>query len=73
MFNTLTDVEIMVYLRILYTRKYFGSQKIVTKITTILLQKSIWLDKYGCFVEKMGLKDIYFVPKFLTETVNNIS
>ena len=30
------DVEIMVYLGILDTRKYFGSQKISTNITAIL-------------------------------------
>ena len=30
------DVEIMVYLGILDTRKYFGSQKILTDITAIL-------------------------------------
>ena len=33
------DVEIMVYLGILDTRKYFGSQKILTKVTAILSQK----------------------------------
>ena len=32
------DVEIMVYLGILDTRKYFGSQKILTEITAILLR-----------------------------------
>ena len=31
------DMEIMVYLGILVTRKYFSSQKILTKITSILL------------------------------------
>ena len=30
------DVEIMVYLGILDTRKYFGLQKILTEITAIL-------------------------------------
>ena len=48
---------------ILDTRKYFDSQKILTKITVILSRKSIWWDKYGCFVAKMVLRDIYFVPK----------
>ena len=63
----------MVYLGILDTRKYFGSQKILSKITSILSRISILLDKYGCLVVKMVLRDIYSVPKFLTETVNNVS
>ena len=33
------DVEIMVYLGILDTRKVLGSQKILTKITAILSRK----------------------------------
>ena len=66
-------VEIMVYLGILDTRKYFVSQKILAKITYILSRISILWDKYGCLVVKMVLRDIYFVPKFLTETVNNVS
>ena len=36
-----TDVEIVVHLGILDTRKYFGSQKILTEITAILLWISL--------------------------------
>ena len=35
----IADVEIMVYLGILDTRKFLGSQKILTKITAILSRK----------------------------------
>ena len=37
--NIPPDVEIMVYLGILDTRKFMGLQKILTKITAILSQK----------------------------------
>ena len=37
--GTGADVEIMVYLGILDTRKLLGSQKILTKITAILSRK----------------------------------
>ena len=53
------DVEIMVYLGILDTRKFLGSQKILIKITAILSQAKItaisvenmdFLDNYRYFV-----------------------
>ena len=47
-----TDVEIMVYLGILDTRKYFGSKKILTEITAILLWISLKWEKYSYFVMK---------------------
>ena len=49
-----SDMEILVHIGILVATKYFGSQKILTKITAILSCKSLWWDKNGYFVVKMS-------------------
>ena len=66
------DVEIMVYLGILDTRKYFGSQKILTEITTILSWILLWWEKCGYFVVKMAMWE-KFCPKFFIKGLNNVS
>ena len=52
---TTSDVEIMVYLGILDTRKFLSSQKIVTKITAILSQKWLWCKNYRYYCREYGL------------------
>ena len=64
--HLLSDVEIMVYLGILVTRKYFVSQKILTEITAILSWISLWWYKYGSFVVKMPLQNNYFLSMKIT-------
>ena len=66
-------MEIMVYLGILDTRKYFGSQKILSEITAIWLWISLEWELCSYFVVKMALWDIYFVLIFLIEVLNNVS
>ena len=52
------DMEIMVYLGIIDTIKYIGSQKILTEITAILSLLLLWCEKCGYFVVKMALWEI---------------
>ena len=53
------DVEIMVYLGILDTRKFLGSQKILTKITAILSQNDFHAKITAIFVVNMDYLDDY--------------
>ena len=66
------DVEIMVYLSILDTRKYFGSQKILTEITAILSWILLWWEKCGNFVVKIALWEMFCPKIFNIEGLNNI-
>ena len=68
----IADVEITVYLGILDTRKYFGSQKILTKITAILSWILLWWEKCGNFVVKIALWEMFCPKIFNIEGLNNI-
>ena len=62
----------MVYLSILDTRKYFGSQKILTEITAILSWILLWWEKCGNFVVKIALWEMFCPKIFNIEGLNNI-